>query len=631
MKKSKLTKRPFMRQTLFVGSLSLLTLSLGCDQSTLLDSDAPEQIDAQEVEASPVEEAVVQAHEPNVSGSAPSIDTKCTKQLSLKTPKNGSGVQYSSDCSVAYVLPPAVGTTKVGNFAPSQNMGFCEASENAQKVGNSTMKSAAKMAERLADAGDRLEALSEKVEAKQIELDKVTAAVNAGSAQVAAAEAKLKNLREDYKAAKRALEDCKMEAIDEKAECKSELLEAKKVKRAFQDQRDVLDDLELEFSKADAQKKQMEREVERLGEKLLKDQKTHAEVQELLFSLNSKVMGLYKEYAVLEGAMGNLYYLLEWDKLIEAYRTNNPEFQGRFTPMPLDDLRFHFTSHVGKSTTLPALLGASVPGLGPLATHSTDLVVSDKPVSLEPASAASNSNAVHGAVQGGNSNSAHVTLSLVGACPSFNEDDNSIDTEVLDARVSTQITYSYQVQAQRQYLASYNMSSWLDSMEKLKTKTRPFSSKNLKEASSSAGSSDWFRIDFSGNDAEFEYSPKEQAEIRKEVADTLQANALRQLAHQTGVALPPVPRAELTETGLQKWAKRKRTLCGAFTWCIYTDYAGKLLSDVWSNKEGVAKFKRSNSVWQSYEVRGTKMVRRYGAAGFMPREGLGKENGDIPG
>lgn len=631
MKKTKSANLSSMRRVLFSCSLTLVTLSTGCDQDVDITDDAAENVDSvqDQDQEQPIKEKLVQANEPVVSGGAPAIDTKCSEQLSLKTPKNGSGVEFNSDCSVAYVLPPIVGTTKAGNFSPNQNMGFCEAAQNAQKVGVSTMKSAAKMADRLANAGEKLDALSEKVQIKQDELDRVTSAFNAGTAEVAVAQSKLKNFRDDYKGAKRALEDCKMEAIDAKEECKEELLEAKKALRAFQDQRDTVDDLELAVSKAQAQKNQLEKEIERLGEKLLKDQKTHAEIQELLLSLNARVMNLYKEYAVLEGAMGNMYYLLEWDKLLEDYRLENPEFKQRFAPMPLDDLRFHIATHVGESVTLPALLGVNVPGLGKLVSQSSELSVSDEPVSIDPANTGLNPSAVHRVVRGGNSNGAHVALSLVGACPGYDEATESIDPKLLDSFLSTKISYSFQVQAKRQYAATYNMSSWLDSMEKIKKETRPFSSKNLREVASSAASSNWFRIDFSGNHADFDYTPEEQAEIKKEVADTLQANALKQLAHQTGVDLPPVPRAKLSKAGLQKWAKRKKTLCGFFTWCVYTNYAGKLLSDVWSNKEGIAKFKRSNSVWQSYEVSGTKMIRRYGSAIFMLNEGADKPSSDL--
>lgn len=631
MNKSNLSNVSSFKRVLFAGSLTLATLSAGCDQDGGAISNDPQEAELpQEVQENPAPQVLAQDREFGQSSGVPAIDTECFNQVPLKDPKNSAGVEYNADCSTAFVLPPIVGATKVGTFAPSLNMGFCKASEKASKVAETTMDSAEKMAERLARAGEKLEALREKIDAKEADLDRVTAAFDAGTAEAKVAEAKVKSLRDDYKAAKRVYSDCEMDAVEPKTECRDELLEAKRIKRAFQDQRDVLDDLELAVSKAEAQKEKLGREIERLEGKLVKDQKTHGEVQDLLLSLNERVMNLYREYAVLEGAMGNLNYVLEWDKMVEAYRNANPEFKGRIAPMPLDDMRFHVASYVGETTTLPALLAVSVPGIPDLPSHTTELEISDAPVPADPAKSGMETGRVRVAVQGGASNGAHVTLSLVGACPSYDDASKKIVPELLNGLMKTNVSYSYQVQAQRQYVAKYNMRNWLDSMEKIKQKTRPFSSKNLKEVATNAESSDWFKIDFSGNHADFEYTAEEQKEIKKEVADSLQANALRQLAHQTGVALPPVPRAEISETGLQQWSKRQKTLCGAFTWCIYADYAGKLLSDVWNNKTGIAKFKRANSVWQTQTVRGTKMIRRHGASSFMPIQGSFDPSDDAP-
>ncbi len=59
-------------------------------------------------------------------GDFPTYANKC-KDLGMVSPNNAMGVHYNSSCTIAYVLPPKVGSVAVGAVATNGNLGFCPA------------------------------------------------------------------------------------------------------------------------------------------------------------------------------------------------------------------------------------------------------------------------------------------------------------------------------------------------------------------------------------------------------------------------------------------------------------------------------------------------------------------------
>lgn len=556
---------------------------------------------------------------PALVQAAPAIENSCARDMKIVDPDNGTGVVFAEDCSVAYVLPPQTGASKIGTLVENMNIDFCPAAQEASSVAKTTMKTAAKAAKRLEKATEKVDKLQEQEEEFQVSYDEALAAQEDAEGKLELAEELLEQLEADYDEAKEAFDDC-VDETDDEDECEEQADARSEAKSAFKGQRKKVNKAKKAVKKATKNANKLERKLDRLDNKIIKKEKPILELQDLLIDLNLTVKELYKEYASMEGAVGNIYYLLEWDKLLQGYTEKNKDFPGRFLPVSLEDMRFHIAAYVGKASTVPALLAANVPGLGELASPSTEPEVSEEPVTIEPASLGFQEGAIHQSIRGGHSNGANIAMSLAGVCKSYDEESKSLIKNTLDGALIAGLTYSYQLQAKRQYVARYSMSHWVESMEKKVSKKRPFSSETLNEVANDAGSSSWMSIDFTGNDSEFEYSAEEQAAITKEVAAALMTNSLNQLAVQNGIQLPSVPRAELTETGLQKWGKRKKR-CGWFSWCYITNYAGNFLADVWSNKKAIAKFRKSNSGWQRQEVSGTKMVRRHGSVVFLPSAG----------
>jgi hypothetical protein len=59
------------------------------------------------------------------------LNAACANSVKIKAPKNGAGVYFNEDCSVAYVLPPATGTIELTAIAKTANLRNCSLLNNA--------------------------------------------------------------------------------------------------------------------------------------------------------------------------------------------------------------------------------------------------------------------------------------------------------------------------------------------------------------------------------------------------------------------------------------------------------------------------------------------------------------------
>lgn len=74
--------------------------------------------------------AIFVAGGPAAASVAPAMFTSCPQAKSLRAPPNGAGVYFSSDCSVAYVLPPRLGEISIAQPTAIGNVRICGAVEN---------------------------------------------------------------------------------------------------------------------------------------------------------------------------------------------------------------------------------------------------------------------------------------------------------------------------------------------------------------------------------------------------------------------------------------------------------------------------------------------------------------------
>lgn len=449
---------------------------------------------------------------PDVVAGVPVADAKCAKDQNIKHPSNGVGVEFNADCSIAYVLPPITGPSKIGPLAVTMNARFCPSVKSGAETLDSTTRQIADLKRRL---------------------------------------------------------------------------------------------------------KEVEQELEKNGEDetLKKKQESLLDQLSTVTQLHETATDMFKDYAVMQGATGNVTFRLELDKLAQAYKNENPQFSGRFIPVPLDDLRFHAAVDLEFDSNFPAIQGLAIPALNvPPAPK-----VSDEPVSEVPDALSFEKGEATKFLQMGPVKAANVALSLVGICQWYDEETEKLDQEAFAKSLTVSFSYSYPVQAQRQYVVKYNMSRWLDEIESFKDFRAPFSASSLKNIAENTSSSDWMSVDFSKSEGGFT-SSQEQAVITKEVADTLQVNAINQLALQHGTTAPDGASADLTEAGIQAWAKQQRKECGSFSFCYIADYVGESLSGIWDDEKAITKFKSTNAELQTRKVQGTTMLRRFGSVKFTPNE-----------
>ncbi len=64
----------------------------------------------------------------------PALSPTCAGKVKIKAPKNGSGVYFDRDCTIAYVLPPVAGSIALEAVAGSMMLGECRTLDNFMKV-----------------------------------------------------------------------------------------------------------------------------------------------------------------------------------------------------------------------------------------------------------------------------------------------------------------------------------------------------------------------------------------------------------------------------------------------------------------------------------------------------------------
>jgi hypothetical protein len=219
----------------------------------------------------------------------------------------------------------------------------------------------------------------------------------------------------------------------------------------------------------------------------------------------------------------------------------------------------------------------------------------------------------------GNSVAANMVFNLLGACPYFEgiNERTELDLNELSNHISANLVYTYEIAARRGYTSSYNLSSLLGKIEEKSKRGGFFSTSHAHSIIEDNNSSDWFKIDFMGNSSEFNYSPSEQADIKKEVKAELLDKVVKQVAilNAGSAVAPTLP--QFASTGVAYGSVELRKC-----WHYYCQAGSVILGvadSIFGNNDATAKFHRNNSAWAHESINGIKFIDFSGSLTFVPR------------
>lgn len=550
----------------------------------------------------------------------PYINTTCRHKNPVSTPKNAKGVYFSEDCSTAYVEPPIVGKTEIRALAPTANLDFCESIGEVHHITTRTIRSIDEISKKIEDMIRDYKPLDEALTQLRTEAEVARARSEKAKRELEAAETTMTAMKAEVKAALEAKEDCRLENPGQPEKCReADAQYAAKDKEyreyrlgAYRAYRKAFDEALEEYDELNAR-------VTASAQKFAQAIKPMMEMQVAISDLNTTAFDMYKQYAGLNGATGQMVYSIDWSQLIADYEKLNPHLSGHFAAIPIREGTVWGSVVAPNSEnllTVPAVLSTDLPGLRPAGGQGFGAGAT-----IEPNEKTTPSPTLDGGVI--SSVSGKVVLTLNGACPFFKnktEPAKDISFENLSAYLVLNTTFTYEVAARRGYDASYRLSQLMSRFEKYVKKGGFFSTSTSHEVIEDNQSNDWFKFKAFSEDSQYAYTPAEEEELKKTVKAELIDRALKEVAVfnsggilAPGLLAPGQSGAAAISSGL---ARCPHLYCqaGALIFGV--------LDSIFGRKEAVSSFKRNNDVWKQETVRGVRMVDRYATVTFAPEAKL---------
>lgn len=544
------------------------------------------------------------------NNSGPSLNAECNFKIS--TPKDGAGVRFNESCSEIYVLPPRFGKAEVPNLVRTTNLQFCGRVNEVEEISTSTFNSLKVMSARLEAMIKDFDPLDEDLIDARKKSTEARAKFKSAESNLEAAEKELDELRKALKEANKVYQDCLDENSDPKG-CDRQKSKADEAKLVF-------DSFRLgEYRDARKELTRREEDYETLLDTISELQKRYTEgvaplfeLKKVIVELNNEVMVLFKDYANLEGATGQIVWSVRWNKVIDEYKRMNSNLKVTWTRMPLTEALFTSTIKMGNNldSTLSGLISATIPGGTPSGFSGMGKGQKVEGAALQP------SPPTEATIAFGDSISGQIVLSLVGACPYLSTDtaSNRIDSETLATHMVANLIYKYEVASHRGYIARYNLSNLLRRIESKAQNGGFFSTESLNAIAEGGDSSEWFDIRFNVNSSRFQYSAEEQATLAVTIKKELIDRAIKQVAVLTAgpAAMGQVP--DFMENGANRSASELRK-------CVhhYCQIGAGILgvaNSIWGKSNATAEFHRNNGSWSVDKVQGVQFVPRGGAVTF---------------
>jgi hypothetical protein len=539
----------------------------------------------------------------------PSLNSKCP--FTAATPLNGGGVIYDESCTMAYVLPPKTGTVAIDSLSPTTNIQFCPSIKNVNQVATRTFDSIDVVSQKIQDMIKSYDPLDKELLEMKVKLGIAKSKMEIAKKQLENAELQLQDLRHTTRDARIAYENC-MEAAGNASclELKSTWDKAKDSLNSFH--KDHYRKKLAGAENATEDHNLLLARMNILNSRYMDALSPMLEMQERLASLGHRVMELYQDYVMLEGASGQIIWTVNWDRSLEDYRKANPDLRVNWTRLPLKDVEFIATLKTGNNpsnTGITAVKSAFFPGARP--TGFAGMGKGEKVNALQTEASNTHSSPIFG-----NSLSGQVVLTLAGACPYFSgiEERTSLNVDDLASTMIANLIYTYELATKRSYTATYNLSALVRRIEQKIQKGGFFATTAAHNIIDDGDSSDWFSIDFGANSSSFQYSSQEQKEIKTEIKKELMDKTIRQMAIlNAGSAVAPVLPQSI-DSGAATARKELRECVHYY--CQAASAIVGVADSIWGRSNSTASFHKNNNSWSTERINGTQFIDYSGSITF---------------
>lgn len=202
-----------------------------------------------------------------------------------------------------------------------------------------------------------------------------------------------------------------------------------------------------------------------------------------------EAQGFLEPFKAIEGATGQMTFTANWDKLVSAYQQANPQI--RFERLPLSNQALSYTRKLSTdAVNMPAAFKIQIPGVAA--------------INLDGRGNGGDSNVVFGEAISG-----QVVLSLAGSCPFYNNVTKTLKSRVagteLSSHFSANVQFEFNLQAKRNYHASYNLAQLMKRIQESGSNGGFFSSSSYSKLLIERKSDDWFQFSSEDEDPRFAY------------------------------------------------------------------------------------------------------------------------------
>lgn len=545
----------------------------------------------------------------------------------LNAPARAAGVVFDAECRTAFVKPPAFGKAELVAMTRSSNLTFCPAVNNAGATSANTVESAKIISQQIRDMIQSYEPLSQEVITLRQQTSDARAEKDVKEALANEAKKKATSAEDALAAANDALRACRRTADNPETECTAETQARDEAKTAYRDAYDAFATKNEAYQAALREFKTKEGRLIEEQTRYVEAIKPLTDLQSQLVQLASGVMGLYREYARLEGTTGQMLYKTEWQALVNEFKRLNPSAPVQFQQIGISDGNITFASRVSSGAddiTIPALLSAAIPGVRPMGA--ANFPAGGKIEASGSGTAESQGEIGQKFLGFQDAVSGQIVLSLNGACPYFDSPTGAptnVDAQNLAAHLVVNMQYTYDIQSKRSYVSHYNLSNMTEIIERHVEEGGLFDTSVLDEKLVNNSGSEWFSIEFANTSGGHGYTDEQKRQITAEEKIDLISRGLRQMASfaQAASNRPPAV-GQAPQSGVGSAAGTSHVYCGPVLACHIGIVVLGVLDSIFGDHEAVAHFKMNNSVWITNSVVDKKMIRHYGGLTFRPDAGF---------
>lgn len=489
---------------------------------------------------------------------------------------NSNIVADDSDQRVIWVMPPNTAYSKVGGLhSITANVGFCREIADIQSYSRSLTEQLVGLETKKVAALDKLEIIRQQVsDARQ---DYANHIATNNLHDIEKLDERMTTVEDQISALNEKLFVCQEHC----SEIAGQLSELRKERTSLVKERRILVKDRLRSVRVMEQKKAS---VEAYEKDLEDNQQKFNKISGDLLDMHSRLLGMYKEFAKMEGARASISFESNWEENIQELANNNPGF----------DFKQIHTENAVIRTSL--LTGNSLPGESAVLAYE----LPGKPVNggVEYPSYPSEF-------------SGNLRLSLIGACPALHPALFNINVEngTEQMKYGMIVSYEYPTTVEANLHIEYYMKKIYEKIVKSKKKGGFFSSSKKTSVTEKNFFKDEFITTWNEQDAGNSYTEEEKADIEKEIRDDM-------FARQFALAVPMIPNPGALiagETGPNGAAVLGTSManskaCQVNKWCMAATVGVNVLNAVFGSSTSAASYTNIQETRQIVDWNRKKVV-----------------------